>query len=141
MPEFSDDDPCSLYDASRSSPPRRACEGAEAGQRWGPLRSNGRVRWCPIQQRLSVLKSETPTSPSPRWCAGPLSPRDDAGGEGVGRTKLIGSAKPFSGTLSSRDDEQGHDRIADDRYCFTCNLLVNLLPNAAIQGRTHAPVF
>jgi hypothetical protein len=26
-------------------------------------------------------------------------------------------------------------------YCFTCNLLVNLLSNAAIQGRTHALVF
>jgi len=28
-----------------------------------------------------------------------------------------------------------------NRYCFTCNLLVNLLSNAAIQGQTHAPVF
>jgi hypothetical protein len=28
-----------------------------------------------------------------------------------------------------------------NRYCFTCNLLANLLSNAAIQGQTHAPVF
>jgi hypothetical protein len=86
------------------------------------------------------LKSET-LSNLPALVRGSPLPRDDAGGEGVRRPKLIGSAKPFSGTLSSRDAEQGHDRIADDRYCFTCNLLVNLLPNAAIQGRTHAPVF
>jgi len=33
------------------------------------------------------------------------------------------------------------DQAALNRYCFTCNLLVNLLSNAAIQGQTHAPVF
>src|SRR5216684_2215971 len=54
------------------------------GRGWGPLRSNGRVRWRFEQTGFFGRKHRSPPHP-PRACARVpfLSPRDDAGGEGL----------------------------------------------------------
>jgi hypothetical protein len=52
----------------------RSLSAAQRGRGWGPLRSNGRVRWC--FSRAGCFRSQTPqpTSPSPRKRGSPPSP-------------------------------------------------------------------
>src|SRR4030081_538596 len=62
----------------RPSPPR------SGGRGWGPLRSNGRVTWCFAQTRCFGLQHLSPPLPPHAGARVPsLSPRDDAGGEGL----------------------------------------------------------
>src|SRR3979490_2946029 len=60
--------------AQPSSPPRRACEGAEAGERKGPvaMQREGEV----VLQTNQTLRQQTPqpTSSSPRKRGSPPSP-------------------------------------------------------------------
>ena len=65
----------------------------EAGRGWGPLRSNGRVRWCFVQTGCFGRKRRSPPHPPRAGARVPaLSPRDDAGGEGV-RRAVLGSGR------------------------------------------------
>src|SRR5882724_5002724 len=56
---------------------------AQRGRGWGPLRSNGRVRWCSMRRWRVDHGVEEPTSPSPRDARVPsLSPRARRGRRG-----------------------------------------------------------
>src|SRR6266851_538901 len=77
---------------------------AKRGRGRGPLRSNGKVRWCFSQTRYLVRRRRGPPHP-PALRAGPsLSPRDDAGGEGFRGEIQIGRRATRSPVLIPGED-------------------------------------